>query len=157
SSRRACTASSWRRRRHEPRGARPAGCDNSRFARLPGVDITAWRQHLSSGHPLSGIDAALLGHAIATAREVWPAAQLPDVELIASLAERTPSDLTLRQAVERQRVSDVLIACACARGDAAAIAALDARYLAGLPLALRRTSDSDARIADALQNLRVKL
>jgi RNA polymerase sigma-70 factor, ECF subfamily len=57
---------------------------------------------------------------------------------------------------DRIHAADLFLACGCARGEPRAIAALD-QHIARLAPHLRRTTDSDARVADALQVVRTKL
>jgi RNA polymerase sigma-70 factor, ECF subfamily len=90
---------------------------------------------------------------MSAARRAWPGIEIPDAELTAYVCDRIAGESSLAP----ERFADLFIACACARGDGRAIAALEARYFVALPAQLRRTSNSDDAIADAMQDLRTKL
>jgi RNA polymerase sigma-70 factor, ECF subfamily len=88
---------------------------------------------------------AQLSSAIAEARARWPAVILPEDAFVAWIASRVPAGPTI--ALEGLRLADLYLACACARGDAKALAAFDQAFLA------RDTQSSD----DVKQMLRQKL
>jgi RNA polymerase sigma-70 factor, ECF subfamily len=104
-----------------------------------------------------GISGERTGATLVAARGCWPGVEVAEAEFVAYVAERPPEGLTDEQAVAPERMADLYVACACARGDDKAIAALESRYLASLPQLLRRTCSSEDLVADAIQTLRAKI
>jgi len=87
---------------------------------------------------------------IAVARAAWPDLDVPDDvfrDYVAARAEGTAS----------QSVADLYLACACVRGDAAALATFEQRCIAGLRDALLRHDLPRDVVEDAVQNVRQKL
>ena len=81
-------------------------------------------------------------------RAAWPAVQLdPDV-FAAHLAQRSAGDA---------HAEDLYLACACARGDAAAHAAFEQRFLADVPVFIARVDASPAVADETKQRLRTYL
>jgi RNA polymerase sigma-70 factor (ECF subfamily) len=114
----------------------------------PAVDVAA-----QSG--VSGISGAELEAALAAlveaGRSAWPTISLRPEAFVAYVAERLPAAET---SVERVRAADLWVACACAQGDAGAVAALDERVRGTLTDSLRRMRLSNEQIEDVLQGLR---
>lgn len=77
----------------------------------PGADSPALRAEL---------DAAL-----DAARAAWPDIDVEPAEFAAYLAARVPPDTAVSGALARLRVTDLYLACACARGQPAALAAFE--------------------------------
>lgn len=91
--------------------------------------------------------ASLIAHIGRAGRSEFPAVKLADAALGEFLAGREiPADLA------DDRAAEVYLACACARGDAGAIALLRDRYLARVEGSLRR-GRSPALVEDALLQL----
>ena len=113
---------------------------------------TVWRML----HPrVADADAAAVEAQLqalyAAARAAWPAIELaPDV-YVRHVAERSD---TLPDAAA---AADLYLACACARGDAAALEAFSSQYLRSLAPALRRFDPSPAFADDVSQALRETL
>ena len=81
---------------------------------------------------------SLVHDAVADAQRRWPGVELPIRKFVAWLADRTPGrPPALEDALDMLALADLYLACACATGDARALAAFDATFLAGD----RRTSD----------------
>ncbi len=80
----------------------------------------------------------------------WPGIDVAPESFVAYVAARigTATDLS------RVRAADLFIACACAQGNGAAVAALDAKVGPTLSESLRRMRLTDAQIDDVLQGLR---
>ena len=85
----------------------------------------------------------------ADARTVWPAIQLPDEDFAAYLAARQPTAVL----IEAARAADLFVACACTRGDEAAIDGFQRRFFGEIDAAGRRARAGDDIIAEARQNL----
>lgn len=85
------------------------------------------------------------------AREAWPTIDLaPDVYL-RHVAERSD------EVPDGDAGADLYLACACARGDAAALEAFSSRYLGSLAPGLRRIDPSPGFAEEVLQALRERL
>ncbi len=92
-----------------------------------------------------------LAEALRAARAVWPTVHVPDEAFAAYLRERE-IDVASSQAT-----ADLYLACACARGDAAAVAVFEAHYLVGLIGTLVSHDFPSAVAEDAVQSVREKL
>ncbi len=95
---------------------------------------------------------AILAAMHATGRAAWPGVEVGATELATEagrrLGEPDPDLLT------RLCAPDLYLAIACARGDAAAIAALEQACFVELDVAARRTGASDAQAGDVRAHLR---
>jgi RNA polymerase sigma-70 factor (ECF subfamily) len=76
-----------------------------------------------------GLEERLLG-AVASARERWPSVAIDAGVFVAYLAERLPSDATSLEALDDLHITDLWLACACARRDSGAVALFLEEYLA---------------------------
>jgi RNA polymerase sigma-70 factor, ECF subfamily len=81
-----------------------------------------------------------LASIVAAARAAWPGVTIEEGDFVAHLAER----MTAGAALADMHASDLYLACACARGSAAALRAFDSTYFADVELALRRVPDVPA-------------
>ncbi len=86
------------------------------------------------------------------ARRAWPAIQLSRAPFFAYLAERAAQG-----SVAALAPADLYLACACAGGDRAALAAFEARYLAQLGATLARRGSTRDTVDEVLQRVRVEL
>jgi RNA polymerase sigma-70 factor (ECF subfamily) len=84
----------------------------------------------------------------ATGRAGWPAIDVPFEDFAAYVAARDPAP---------EHAASLYLACACARGDAAAVAALDGAYFDGVRAAIGRVARSASAADEAVQLLREKL
>jgi RNA polymerase sigma-70 factor (ECF subfamily) len=89
---------------------------------------------------------------VAEARSAWPDLDVPADELVAYVAARLPAGAAATLATGA-RVADLALACACARGDPAAIAAFQQRYFGEIELCGKRIRCGDDVVAEAQQNL----
>jgi RNA polymerase sigma-70 factor (ECF subfamily) len=87
-----------------------------------------------------------LGHAR------WPEVRLDPATFARYIGERLPEGAEPQAALQGLHASDLYLACACALGDPAAIAALDREFLAEVPRWLRPTKRA-AHVADEVQQL----
>src|SRR5215470_7813622 len=88
---------------------------------------------------------------VAAARAAWPGVQVPDAAFQAFAAERL-GDAGVGTA-SRDRLVELYLTCACARGDAAAVAAFERTFFIEVDEAARRARTGTAVAADARQNL----
>jgi RNA polymerase sigma-70 factor (ECF subfamily) len=87
------------------------------------------------------------------ARVAWPDTTVTAEAFAAYIAQRSPDGTD----PARLHAADLYLACACAAGDAAAIAAFDRLYLAPLPALVQRSGVTAEIAAEVVQKLREKL
>jgi RNA polymerase sigma-70 factor (ECF subfamily) len=95
-----------------------------------------------------------LAAALAAARAAWPELAVPPQRFAAYVAERMRDAAALEELVASTTLSELYLACACADGDAAAIARLEARYFPLVRNALGRMRLPGHTVDDVLQWLR---
>src|SRR5689334_2769339 len=101
-----------------------------------------------------GVVGALLGEA----RCVWPQVDVPASVFASYVQARVPAGERADVYVRRMRISDLYLACACARGDARAIELFERRCLTVVDAALSRMIGIDGDILDEVkQQLRRRL
>jgi RNA polymerase sigma-70 factor (ECF subfamily) len=83
----------------------------------------------------------------------WPEVSLDPEAFARYVEERAPDD----EQRSGLRAEEIYLACACAGGDARAVALFDERYLADVPMFLARSHPSERTIADVRQQLRERL
>ena len=91
------------------------------------------------------------------AREPWPGLAITDDEFLGYVAERLPGAGELVAELRGVRAADLYLACGCARGDSAAIAAFDRQYLAVVEGALARMNIAPTMRDEVRQLVRHKL
>jgi RNA polymerase sigma-70 factor (ECF subfamily) len=114
--------------------------------------------HLAPGRPAdepADIEPALRAMTAAAAT-AWPDVRVPDDVFVAHVAARLPEG-PLAEALAALRGDDLYLACACGRGDPAALAAFEATYGADLRGALGRFVRGDAATSDLAQQVRERL
>jgi RNA polymerase sigma-70 factor (ECF subfamily) len=118
-------------------------------------------EHLEGGEARCGSRIGELEIALEAAlqavRAAWPEIEVPDEVFVTFLAERLPADEDIVAAMRAVRAADLYLACACARGDARAIAALETKYLAQIGLALARRNPTTDVTDEVKQILRTRL
>jgi RNA polymerase sigma-70 factor, ECF subfamily len=118
--------------------------------------VHSFRSALADASAWSAIDDAalepVLAAHLAASRAVWPAIDVDDAVYGGRLA-RVVAEPTLA-ALERLHASDLYLACACATGDPAALAAFEAAYFDEVDHAARRTRAGDALAIEIKQRLR---
>lgn len=101
----------------------------------------------------AGPGATTIADALARARATWPKLVVDDDALrewlLSRVDERTP--------LERLHVGDLLLACACSRGDTAAIAAFHAAFVRDLDIVFGRSRARGTDVSDLRQLLDVHL
>jgi RNA polymerase sigma-70 factor, ECF subfamily len=100
---------------------------------------------------------AALDEALAAARLAWPALEVPPEAFARYLAARLPPAADLGSATRSLYAADLYLACACDRGDTAAIAAFDARYMPEIDRALERLRVAPLIADDLKGGMREKL
>jgi RNA polymerase sigma-70 factor (ECF subfamily) len=97
---------------------------------------------------------AQLEHVVAAAQAAWPRIGLDAARFIPYLLQRLPVADEPAEALRRLHTSDLYLACACAHGDAEAIAALESRYLVHIDRALTPLAVAADQVAEVKQQLR---
>jgi RNA polymerase sigma-70 factor, ECF subfamily len=95
--------------------------------------------------------------AVGRARAAWPSVVLPPEVFVAELARRLPAGLAPLEALGALRVEELWLTCAAARGDAGAVALLEAHYFDKARAALGGIRGGGAVVDEALQRLRTAL
>jgi RNA polymerase sigma-70 factor (ECF subfamily) len=95
-----------------------------------------------------------LARALADARDAWPTLHVTDSAYVTYLAERLDPKDDVATAIEKTKSSDLYLTCACARGDADAIAAFDSKYLRTIDSSLQRMKLPPSALDEAKQVLR---
>src|SRR5215813_3352548 len=85
--------------------------------------------------------------ALATARETWPSVEVDEREL-AAVIERDPA---------ARHITDLVLALACARGDAAAIAMFETTFRSDIDAALGRLGVASDQRDEIRQLVRIRL
>jgi RNA polymerase sigma-70 factor, ECF subfamily len=94
---------------------------------------------------------------VAAARAAWPDVALPAERFLSCLAHRVRGDGDALQGLRELNAVDLYAACACANGDARAIAAIEERCFRELETALRRLRFTAPEIEEVKQRLRSEL
>src|SRR5262245_35046638 len=86
-------------------------------------------------------------------RRAWSGVRVEEATFAAFVRERAGEDADLAAL----HGADLYLACACAAGDPAALAAFEARYMADVPSFLARVEHASAVIEDVSQLVRERL
>ena len=89
--------------------------------------------------------------ALAAAQSAWPDLDVSAAELMSYVAARLPADAA--ETIGQLRIGDLYLACACTRGDDAAIAAFQRTYFGEIDFAARRARAAPDIAAEARQNI----
>ncbi|MRG98527.1 sigma-70 family RNA polymerase sigma factor [Polyangium spumosum] len=123
---------------------------------------TAWRAARPEA-PADSLDLgpaeleALLASLLAAARAAWAGVHLePDV-FIPYLAARIGADVPLHRALTSSTCVDLYLACACARGDAAALTLFDKALLRDVTAALSRIDLGSTTLEDLRDRIRHRI
>ncbi|MFN0246801.1 MAG: sigma-70 family RNA polymerase sigma factor [Kofleriaceae bacterium] len=99
----------------------------------------------------------LLAEVLAASREAWPDVSITDEDFVAYVAERAGvPDTTLDEALRTLCITDLWLACAIARRDAAALRAFDAQ-LAHVGEAIAHLDGGSALVADVTAAVRERV
>jgi RNA polymerase sigma-70 factor (ECF subfamily) len=99
---------------------------------------------------------AVLGAMVARARTDWPDITADPRQFVAYLAERLPEG-AVAPGLASMKTSDLWIACACAAGQARAIAQFERAFFSEVSSAVRRVANSMLSEDDVAQQVREKL
>jgi RNA polymerase sigma-70 factor, ECF subfamily len=101
----------------------------------------------------------LLASALETARAAWPDVRVEDAEVLEYVAARLPEDGAPDAATRlaEMHVSDLYLACACARGDDRALKAFDVHFLPEVASFVAQIDRSPSFAVEVRQQLREKL
>jgi RNA polymerase sigma-70 factor (ECF subfamily) len=116
------------------------------------------RQWLPAEARASWPDARLarLSARIDEARAAWPSFAVADASFVPFVVARA-ANANEDELLDALHVVDLYLACACAQGEAAAIAAFDARYLADVRSACARVRAATVDVDEVVQRVRQKL
>ncbi len=95
--------------------------------------------------------------AVERARAAWPSVRLAPETFVAALARHLPAGPTPREGLGELRVEELWLTCAAARGDAGAVARIEAHYFGKARAALAGIRGGEALVDEALQRLRAAL
>lgn len=98
-----------------------------------------------------------LSEAVRSARAEWPELEVPDEIFVAFLAVRVPDHEDVGTALGTMQVGDLYLACACLRGESAAIAAFERRFGSELDIALRQIDLPPAQREEVRQSFQARL
>jgi RNA polymerase sigma-70 factor (ECF subfamily) len=98
--------------------------------------------------------AAAAADVVVAARAAWPAIDLSTDRFIAYFAARLPAGADPAAALRAVNAADLYLACACAQGDPAALAAFDAHCLTAVDRALARLDLDADTVSEVKQRLR---
>jgi RNA polymerase sigma-70 factor (ECF subfamily) len=90
-------------------------------------------------------------------RAAWPGLGVPAEAFVRHLAEHLPDEGDLESCLSRMSCPDLYLACGCAEGDPAALAAFDASVLGQVPPVLLRMGLSASQVDEVVQVMRTKL
>ena len=124
----------------------------------PGMsDIDELVQLLPARSPLESTALGLrLTALLDGAHAAWPTIRLDDNQFVRFVAERL-APRTSAADLATLHGNDLFLACACGRGDAAALSSLEKSFLSTLPRSLHRIDPSPGFIDEVLQLVRRRL
>src|SRR5262249_26812555 len=102
------------------------------------------------------VDAALDAIVVA-AQRAWPEVALDGARFVRHIAERLPAQVALPEALAGLHANDLYVACACADGNAAAVAIFEREYLARVVASAARVNRSPDFVDEVRQRLRERL
>ncbi len=108
------------------------------------------------GGNLTGAARDAVAALAAAARQQWPSIKLPDSDFISAVSQHVPADADAT-AIKALHGTDLFLACACARGDDAALIAFEHAYGADIKAMLRRVRAPADLLDETHQRLRAHL
>ncbi len=117
------------------------------------VQRDAWDARSSDPRALSAAIATIVD----SGRAAWPGVEIDPATLAAYLAERAPDETEPLSALATMHTADLYLACACARGDARAIAHFEEKILPHAEPAIARIDKDPAFVRDTVHEVRVRL
>lgn len=110
----------------------------------------------AGGAPCAGLQECLR-QALAAARQDWPGVALEDEDFLGFLARRMPPEEELTEALERIKVGDLFLACACLQGNQKAARAFEEAYFPVLDRALAGICGHTGQADDVKQSVYQKV
>ncbi|MBK9035353.1 MAG: hypothetical protein IPL61_29545 [Myxococcales bacterium] len=101
--------------------------------------------------------ARLVWALVAEGRQAWPEVAIEPARAASFAAARLEPTAEAADALAALRAADLYLACACADGDRAALAAFDRHYMREVDIALARMRMPAPRVADVKQLVRQRL
>lgn len=108
------------------------------------------------GPTLHAVGPTLESH-LAAARAKWPKVALSGEDFAEHLARCAPEADDLARALDGLCTADVYLACACARGDRAALEAFEEHVMPQVPRAIVRIDRDDTFVREVMEEVRIKL
>ena len=100
---------------------------------------------------------ALLSGVQSACHDAWPHVRLSDDDFGIHLARVVPSEGSLHEALSKLRLDDLYLACACEKGDEAALRAFEALYFGEIDLGYARYPYLGRTVEDVRQAIREEL
>ena len=103
--------------------------------------VSVFLAAVAGRHPEAPTDSALaplVDGLLEAGRAAWPGLAVDEDAFLTFVSDRLPKAPTLPEAIARVRAGDLYLACACARGDSAAIQRFDVHYFADLDAIAKR-------------------
>jgi RNA polymerase sigma-70 factor, ECF subfamily len=94
---------------------------------------------------------------VTSAEHMWPTFTLPSDVFVSYLCDRLPDDVPCLLALRQAHASDLYLACACAHGNAHALAAFDERCVSQLDRVLRKMGFEVDMGTEIKQEIRVRV
>lgn len=91
------------------------------------------------------------------AHAAWPQVDVPVEVFLPYLAQRLPEEAEAERALLEVKAADLYLACACSRGERAALEAFERNYFPDVKIALKRRDPSFGQVEDIQQILFQKL
>jgi len=114
-------------------------------------------RHLPAPVPATAELDALLAQLLDAARGLWPGVELTDDEFLAYLAARLSEDVSIDDAIRSSCLTDLWLACAVARGDAAALQAFEHHCMREIGAAIAHLDGGTALVEDVRQAVRERV
>jgi len=100
---------------------------------------------------------AVLHDILEAAQAAWPQVSVPPEIFLPYLARRLPEEAEAERALVEMKAADLYLACACSRGERAALEAFERSYFPDVKAALMRRDSSFGQVEDIQQILFQKL
>lgn len=120
---------------------------------MSGFSSNSLARRAAFSRPPTATLIELLTAALSAARTAWPVIALNEDRFFIHLAQRVTGGQDPGQCLASMAAGDLYLACACARGNEAAIAALAARYIPEIDHALGRLRASASLVDDVKQHV----
>ncbi len=121
------------------------------------VTSTFIEQTVSPDAPPSPELKARLEAAVREGREAWPGVELPAEVFAAHLGAVISDEMDMVEALDELRTADLYLACACGRGDAAALRFFESQVMPRAAAAVARVDAQSQFVDDVCADLRVRL